>query len=105
MDQSTINKSPPSHPLAIVGLILGILGLTGILPLVGSIGALVSGKMAQKEIQEKPGLYAGENLARAGIVMGWMGIILICLTLGLLGLAFLFLFPVSTVSTQFPPIL
>ncbi len=96
MQTQSISSSPPTHPLAIVGLVLGILGLTGILPLVGSIGALIAGKMAQKEIREKPGLYAGENLARAGVVMGWIGIVLIVLALLLVCVAFLFFMPIST---------
>jgi hypothetical protein len=96
MQQTTINNPPPTHPLAIVGLVLGILGLVGILPLVGSIGALIAGKMAQKEIQEKPALYTGENIARAGIIMGWIGIVLITIALLLVCLGLLFFIPVST---------
>lgn len=84
-----------SHPLAIVGLILGILGLIGVLPLVGSIGALIAGNMANKEIREKPSMYSGENFARAGIIMGWIGVALAALACILVALAFLFFIPIS----------
>ncbi|GAP11564.1 hypothetical protein BECAL_02753 [Bellilinea caldifistulae] len=84
-----------SHPLAIVGLVLGILGLIGVLPLVGSIGALIAGKMAQKEILEKPELYTGENFARAGIIMGWIGLAIGVVICVLVAVAFLFFMPVG----------
>ena len=62
------------HSLAIVSLIFGILGLTQLLPVVGPIGAIIAGKMAQKEIRDRPDLYKGDNLARAGVLTGWIGI-------------------------------
>jgi len=63
-----------------VSLITGILGLTFI-PLLGSIVAVITGPMAQKEIQESQGSLGGEGLAKAGIILGWIGI-----GLGILGL-------------------
>ncbi|MCX7977167.1 MAG: DUF4190 domain-containing protein [Bellilinea sp.] len=96
MNETPHIPNTSSHPLAIVGLVLGILGLIGVLPLVGSIGALIAGKMAQKEILEKPYLYTGENLARAGIIMGWIGVALAVLICVIVVVAFLFFMPVST---------
>ncbi|MEW6649109.1 MAG: DUF4190 domain-containing protein [Chloroflexota bacterium] len=90
MNEYPRTNQSSSHPLAIVGFVLGILGLIGILPLVGSIGALIAGNMAQKEIREKPAFYSGENLARAGIIMGWIGVALAALACILVVLAFLF---------------
>lgn len=95
MDNSPLRQSSSSHPLAIVGLVLGILGLIGVLPLVGSIGAVIAGKMAQREILQKPEFYAGENLARAGIIMGWIGIALGLAICVLVAVAFLFFMPVG----------
>ncbi|GIV65769.1 MAG: DUF4190 domain-containing protein [Chloroflexota bacterium] len=94
--ETTPSHQSSSHPLAIVGLVLGILGLIGVLPLVGSIGAVIAGKMAQKEITQKPAIYGGENLARAGIIMGWIGIILGVLICLLILVAFLFFIPIPT---------
>lgn len=90
--------SPPqqNHTLAIVSLVLGILGLAQFLPLVGPIGAIVAGKMAEKEIHELPAQYRGANLARAGILLGWIGIGLFAIGLILVLLAILFFIPVST---------
>ena len=95
--------NPPStHQLAIVSLVLSILGLIMILPLVGSIGAVISGNMSLREIREKPTQYSGENLARAGVIMGWVGIALAVLALVLLCLALLFFIPVSTQTFPMP---
>ncbi len=72
--------SQPNSTLALVSLITGILGLTFI-PLLGSIVAVITGPMAQKEIRESQGTIGGEGLAKAGVILGWIGI-----GLGLLGL-------------------
>lgn len=63
----------PNSTLALVSLITGILGLT-FLPLLGSIVAVITGPMAQKEINESHGTLGGEGLAKAGIILGWIGI-------------------------------
>lgn len=63
----------PNNSTALISLIAGILGLT-ILPVVGSIVALVTGNTAKKEIQQSAGTQGGEGLAQAGIILGWIGI-------------------------------
>ncbi len=70
--------TPPSaqqtHTLAIVSLIFGILGLVGICPGLGAIVAVITGGMAQREIQADPARYTGDGLAKAGLILGWIGI-------------------------------
>jgi len=106
-DNSQTILRPSTHFLAIVSLVLSILGLLPVLPLVGSIAGLVTGLMARKEIRSRPDLYTGEGPAKAGIVLGWIGlggIVLICV-------AFLLLAVVSrsttgiTVGTSIPQII
>jgi len=70
---SGTSYSLPNSTLALVSLITGILGLTFI-PLLGSIVAVITGPMAQKEITESHGTLGGEGLAKAGIILGWIGI-------------------------------
>jgi predicted acyltransferase len=70
---------PRTNNLALVSLIAGILGLS-VVPLVGSIVAVITGPMAKREIQNNPGSFSGEGLATAGIVLGWIGI-----TFGVIG--------------------
>jgi hypothetical protein len=65
--------SVPTSGLAIASLILGIGGLT-LLPLFGSILALIFGYMARNDIRQRPDKVTGEGLAIAGIVMGWIAV-------------------------------
>lgn len=92
----TLRRSNNST-LSILSLVLGILGLIFVLPLVGPIGAVISGNMALKQIRDNPDPAPSNNegLARAGIILGWIGIgFALLAVLGLL----LFL-PASVVTT------
>lgn len=60
--------------LAISSLIASILGLT-VVPTLGSIIGLILGYVARREIRESPTL-TGEGLAKAGIILGWIGVAL-----------------------------
>jgi hypothetical protein len=72
-EQRPINmNSPQTSTLAIISLIAGILGFT-MLPLIGSIAAIVTGYAARKETRAVPPL-GGDGLATAGIIMGWVQI-------------------------------
>lgn len=78
---------PPSYPppergttraahtsgLAIASLALAVGGLT-ILPLLGSIVAIILGYMARNEIRRHPGELSGDGIAVAGIVLGWIAV-------------------------------
>ncbi len=72
--------SMPNSTLALVSLITGILGLT-FMPFLGSIIAVITGPMAQKEIGQSHGTLGGDGLAKAGTILGWIGI-----GLGILGI-------------------
>ena len=56
--------------LAIVSLVAGILGWT-LLPLIGSLGAIITGKMARSEIRQSDGRIDGDGMALAGLILGW----------------------------------
>ncbi len=92
---------PSLHGLAIVSLVLSILGMLPLLPVVGSIGGIVTGLIARKEIRARSDLYHGEGMAKAGIILGWIG-------LGLAVVAILsivlFLAPVRSTITTGPAI-
>ena len=68
--------SPPTSTLAIVSLILGILGLVGVLPIIGSIAGAITGHMAAREIRARPGQVSGEGMARAGLILSYVGLAL-----------------------------
>jgi hypothetical protein len=80
-----------THTLAIVSLIFGILGLVGMCPTIGSIVAVVTGGMAQREIQADPARYTGDGLAKAGLILGWIGIALSVLAICAVIAYFLFI--------------
>lgn len=83
---SNYNNSSPGGPqyvqnssTAVISLVAGILGLT-LFPFLGSIVAVITGRMAKKEIAESYGRLGGDNLAQIGLILGWIG-----LALGLVG--------------------
>ena len=55
---------------AIVSLVSGVLGWT-LLPLIGSLVAIVAGHMARAEIRRDPAALEGDGLAVAGLVLGY----------------------------------
>lgn len=65
--------SLPNSSMAIVSLVAAILGFT-FFPVVGSIVAVITGPMAKREIAESAGSLGGEGLAKAGTILGWVGI-------------------------------
>ena len=60
---------------AIASLVCGILGWT-VLPVVGSIIAVILGHMAKGEIARSGGLASGDGLATVGLVLGYASIAL-----------------------------
>jgi hypothetical protein len=74
---------PPSGPwgqkstngLAIASLVLGLAGwpFCGI----GSILAIVFGFIAQSQIRQSQGRQGGEGMAKAGIILGFIGVALV----------------------------
>ncbi|RNF85006.1 DUF4190 domain-containing protein [Montanilutibacter psychrotolerans] len=61
--------------LAVVSLVAGILGWT-VLPLLGSIGAIILGHLARAEIRREPQRLEGDAMAVAGLVLGWVSALL-----------------------------
>ena len=77
----------PTSNLALISLIAGILGIS-LVPLIGSIVAVIVGPMARREIRESAGTLGGDGLATAGIVLGWVGIALSVIGLCIAGFVF-----------------
>jgi hypothetical protein len=72
--------SIPVNGMAIASLILGIAGLT-VLPLISSIFAIIFGYMARRDIRQRPSQTSGEGMAKAGIILGWIGVGLLVLSM------------------------
>ena len=98
------SQTLPNSTMAIVSLVMGILGFT-FLPVIGSIVALITGYMAKKEINESSGMLAGVGMATTGIILGWIGIGLLCLFaclfVGITLLIFAFLIPLSSTTIEY----
>jgi len=73
---SAAKPASQTSTLAIVSLVAGILGWL-ILPLIGSLIAIVTGHMAKSRIRESMGQLTGDGLATAGLVLGYLQIMLI----------------------------
>lgn len=91
---------PPNSTMAIVSLISGILGLT-LLPVLGSIVALVTGYMARNEIRASGGTVGGDGMATAGLILGWIGVALGVIGLCIGGIAILIPFCLLIFSPGF----
>jgi hypothetical protein len=59
--------------LAVISLVCGILGWT-IMPMLGSLVAVITGHLARSEIRASQGRLEGDGLALAGLVLGWASI-------------------------------
>jgi len=81
-----MNQARTTSSLAIASLVSGILGWT-LLPVIGTLVAIVTGHMARGEIRRSAGTLDGDGLAIGGLVLGWLSMLL-----WVLGIAILFLF-------------
>lgn len=69
---------------AIVSLIFGLLSWCA-LPIIGAIIAVITGHSARDEIRNAPvGSIEGDGLAIAGLVLGWVHLVLFALVLSLI---------------------
>lgn len=64
-----------TSPLAVVSLVAGIVGLT-LMPLIGSIVAIITGHVARGDIRRAPERLAGDGLAVTGLALGYAAILI-----------------------------
>lgn len=69
----------PNAPSAMTALITGLIGILVCAPV--GIAGIIYGKKAKDEIRASGGMYDGDGLATAGLVMGWISVVLFVLTL------------------------
>lgn len=85
-----------TNGLAVASLVLSLVGLCGI----GSVLAIIFGKKARREIRNSQGAQSGDGLARAGIIIGYIGVVILVLWILLYGLLLLG----GTASTKYEPV-
>nr|PZN34716.1 MAG: hypothetical protein DIU80_02420 [Chloroflexota bacterium] len=71
---------PPTSNTAIVSLVFGILTWT-VLPLISAVIAVIAGHMARNEIRRSEGKLGGDGLAIAGMIMGYVQLVLVIIGL------------------------
>jgi len=86
------SRTPDGYAIASLACAIG--GLT-VIPLIGSILGVVLGGVARKRIQQDPSL-DGDALAKAGVIIGWVG-----LALWILGILLVILFFAAVSSISF----
>ena len=64
--------------MAIVSLVLGIISWVA-LPLLGAIGAIITGHMARREIKQSFGSQSGDTLALVGLILGYLNLVVSCM--------------------------
>jgi len=79
MSEQNYRQTPPTgygqqtSSLAVISLISGIASFF-IVPLLGAIAAIITGNMAKKEILQSAGQLTGGDMARWGMILGWINI-------------------------------
>ncbi len=83
-------EAPPST-LAITSLVCGILGWIMVLPVIGSLIAIITGHLARKEIATSQGRIGGKGMATAGLVLGYSFVVIVALVVFVAGMVLLFI--------------
>lgn len=77
---NTVNTVRQTSTLAVISLVAGILGWT-LMPVLGSLAAIITGHMARAEIRRDPGRLEGDGLAITGLILGWVNVALVVLAI------------------------
>ena len=94
-DQNNQYYGQQSSSLATISLIAGIASYF-VVPFLGAIAAIITGNMAKKEIQESAGRLTGMDMAKWGVILGWIN-----LGLSLVGICILMLTVFGAISLPF----
>lgn len=89
-----LSTAPPrNHPLAVTGLILGILSLTmgwcccSFYGIPFNVPGIIVSLIALNDIRKSPNVYQGRSLAITGLVLCVLSIVLMIVVIGLVGLS------------------
>lgn len=74
---------PRTSTMAVMSLIFGILSYV-FLPFIGALVAVICGHAARSEIRRAPpGTVDGDGMALAGLILGWIQIVLTVIGVGI----------------------
>lgn len=80
-------SNPPTNTLAVISLVASILSWF-MFPVIGALVGVFTGHMARREIRNSHGTQAGDGLAIAGLIIGYVHLVTSCLSV----LAFVLIF-------------
>lgn len=80
---SGASREKPVHWASVLSLVMGILGFF-VIPLLGSIAAIVFGIIALNKINAEDSNFSGQGLAIAGLILGVVGLLLLFLFVGII---------------------
>lgn len=72
--------APPTNTLAVISLVSAILSWF-LFPVIGALVAVGTGHMARREIKNSLGTQSGDGLAVAGLIIGYINLVLSCVSL------------------------
>ncbi len=93
----TTVRTTRTNALAIVSLVSSLAGLS-VFPWFGSIIGIITGNIAGREIAASAGAEDGEGMAKAGLILGRIGALLLLVLLLIIVALGLFFMPISMVS-------
>lgn len=103
-DYTSTAEVPQTNTLALVSLISGLASWV-VLPIIGSLVAVITGHMAKREIRESMGAQTGDGFATAGLILGYLnlgfGLVVICLIIAAIAMGLSIAFCVFPFSTEF----
>ena len=74
-EEQNFQQPYETSTLAIVSLVSGIVSWF-LLPILGAIIAVITGHMAKREIRDSQGRLTGDGMATAGLVLGYLQLVL-----------------------------
>ncbi len=69
-----------TNTLAVISLVSGLLAWV-VIPVIGSVTAIICGHLARSEIRGAPDRYEGDMLAVIGLILGWAQVVVTILGL------------------------
>ncbi len=79
LSQRAYVQAPPTSNMALVSLIMGVLGWV-VLPIIGSVLAVIFGHAALGEIDRSEGQLGGRGMAQIGLILGYIALALSALS-------------------------
>ena len=75
-----VHQPLPTSNMALASLIMGILGWV-VLPIIGSLLAVILGHAALGEIDRREGQIGGRGMAQVGLILGYVALVLSALSI------------------------